>query len=42
MMGVVKTVTIVQEIDEDDNVVKETTTIVTLGAPPTDLPGMYL
>lgn len=42
MSNVVKTVTVVQELDADDNVVKETTTIVTLGAPPTDLPGMYL
>ncbi len=41
-MGVVKTETIVREYDEDGNVVKETTTVVQLGAPPTDLPGMYL
>lgn len=41
-MAVVKTVTVVCEYDENDNVVKETTTVVQLGETPTDLPGMYL
>lgn len=42
MSNVVKTETIVREYDEAGNVVKETTTVVQLAAPPTDLPGMYL
>ena len=43
MSNVVKTVTVVQELDADDNVVKETTTIVTLGQPAEDFRGgMYL
>lgn len=41
-MNVVKTETIVREYDESGAVVKETTTVVELAAPPTDLPGMYL
>jgi hypothetical protein len=41
-MNVVKTETVVREYDEEGNVVRETTTVVQLGAPPTNLPGMYL
>lgn len=41
-MNIVKTETIVREYDENGTVVKETTTVVELAAPPTDLPGMYL
>lgn len=43
MSNVVKTITVIQELDENDTVVKETVTTVTLGAPTTpELPGMYL